>query len=76
MYAHELFFFIHVELYIGFTNSSYKTDDFATVEFGVSDGTIGPDVLVFVELYFSDGTAISRFLHQQNILLKIRYRWQ
>ena len=57
---------IHAELTIGFINAPYhvehESDGFATVEFGIVDGTIGPSVSMSVELVLSDGTAKGKFL--------------
>ena len=65
---------ICAELTIGFINAPYEVDeddDFATVEFGITSGIIGPSVSLSIELYFSDQTAISKYFKTTYVLTSI-----
>ncbi len=56
-------YLIHIELVIGFINSPYQAfenDTFATVEFGITSGTIATNHNVSVELILSNQTALSK----------------
>ena len=74
---------IHAELTVGFIGAPYyvyEEDGFATVMFGIldDDTIIGPSVNVSVELFFSDITAIGKFLKLCSGLCPFccYYRWQ
>lgn len=59
---------IHSVLVIGFIDPPYQvneSDAFATVEFGILNGaSIQADISVSIELFFTDLTAISKFLEE------------